>query len=246
MGNVVAAFVRRWLAAPQVEVGEKGSRVLGDVLDVDCELPPSRHGMANGDSGPHSQITLRRAPGQGAMWRRVFQDRAIYGLIIDLCSGHDADTANASKQLSLAQGRLLRILPRLAALNLTAVSAPSQIADGGRMVNGTSTTSSSSGGRRSLLQFAALDMVDKSDVLMALSVVDFFEAFVSITRVSPDSPGKIVAIRALLRDAMADDDDMLKVALLSLPDRTVPEEADDLRRWLREILPGGSSRVAQR
>jgi ATP phosphoribosyltransferase regulatory subunit HisZ len=104
---------------------------------------------------------------------------------------------------------------------------------------------STGGGRRSLLQFAALDMVDKSDVLMALSLIDFFEAFVSVTRVSPHTAGKVEAIRALLREAMAGDD-MLKAALLSLPDRTVEEEADDLRRWLREILPGESVRVAQR
>jgi hypothetical protein len=245
MALVIAAFIRRWLAAPHVEVGEKGSKVLGDILDVDCELPPlpsPPHPMANGVES-NSQLVRRRAPGQGAMWRRVFQDSNIYSIIVALCSGRDPDTANDGKQLSLAQGRLLRIIPHLAALNFNAVSTPPTFSSHAPGITNGASLASESAMRRSLLRFAALDMVDKSDVLMALSLVDFFESFVSIMRVTPYSAAKVETIRGLLRDATAADQG-LRAALLSLPDRTVPEEADDLRRWLREVLPGGSVRVA--
>jgi hypothetical protein len=252
MRDVVADFVRRWLASPGVEVGEKGARVLEDVLKVDCDLlpppspPASGHGgIVNGDAGHATQLTSGRVAGHGALWRRIFQDRSIYNLLIDLCSGHDPDTARDEKQLSLAQGRLLGILPRLAELNFSAVSSVPHFAQATPLTNGTGRNGSGAGGRRSLLQFAALDMVDMDDDLMARTVVDFFEAFVSITRVSPDSRGKVEAIRLLIREATAEDD-MIKAALLSLPDRTVPEEADDLRRWLREIMPSQSTTVAQR
>lgn len=187
-------------------------------------------------------VVLRCVPGQGKLWRRLFHDREIYSVVIGLCSGRDADTAHDAKQLSLAQGRLLRVLPRLAALNFGAVSSlpsfsptgPSPLTNGTTLPRGLDT---------SLLRFAALDMVDTNDELMALSRVDFFEAFVSVLRVTPYSPAKVEAIRALLRDATAGDE-ILRQALVSLPDRTVPEEAEDLRRWLREVLPGESIRVA--
>ena len=223
MADLLAAFLRRWLAAPQVEVGEKGGKVLGDLLDIDCELPPPSQEAQQQEPLPR---VLRKAPGQGKMWRRLFHDRDVYNLIIALCSGKDAETAASAHQLSLAQGRLLRVLPRLAALNFPAV---------------TKSDLSSSG--RGLLPFAALQMVDRRDMLMHLSLVDFFEAFVSITRVTEYSSYKIETIRQLLREA-TEDDNVLKAALESLPDRTVPEEADALRSWLREIMPQQGTRVS--
>ncbi|OAA67939.1 hypothetical protein SPI_00134 [Niveomyces insectorum RCEF 264] len=50
-------------------------------------------------------------------------------------------------------------------------------------------------------------------------------------------------LRALLRAATADDA-LLAAQLRSLPERTVPDEADDLRAWLREVLPASATRVA--
>jgi hypothetical protein len=228
MGELVAAFVRRWLVAPQVEVGQKGGKVLGDLLDVDCELPPPPP-SSSADAG--MQVVLRKVPGQGKLWRRVFGDPAVYGLILGVCSGQDPATADDEKQLSLAQGRLLRVLPHLAALNFRAVASPNPTAVG--LVSRTSS---------SLLQFAALHMIDGDDELMRLSLVDFFEAFVSLMRVTDYSTYKVETIRSLVREAAAADSH-LKDALLTLPDRTVPEEADDLRRWLREIMPGEAVRI---
>lgn len=224
MADLLAAFLRRWLAAPQVEVGEKGGRVLGDLLDIDCELPPPPSQDTQQQQEPLHRV-LRKAPGQGKMWRRLFHDRDVYNLVIALCSGRDAETAASPHQLSLAQGRLLRVLPRLAALNLPAVAASDVSASG-----------------RGLLPFAALQMVDRRDALMHLSLVDFFEALVSVTRVAERSAYQAETLRRLLREATADDD-VLRAALAGLPDRTVPEEADALRSWLAEIMPQQGTRV---
>jgi hypothetical protein len=87
-------------------------------------------------------------------------------------------------------------------------------------------------------------MVDKGDALMHLSLIDFFEALISLLRVTQYSSYKVETMRMLLREATKGDD-VLKAALLSLPDRTVPEEADDLRRWLREITTSDPVRVGR-
>ncbi|KJR88323.1 uncharacterized protein SPSK_07611 [Sporothrix schenckii 1099-18] len=253
MNALLSALVVRWLASPAVEVGECGSRVIGDLLDVDCPLPPVRytatqHEPGRGINGSLSGIAtttiappspLRTRPGQGQLWNRLLHDPAFYrDVLVALCRGTHPETSGNTHQQSIAQGRVLRLVPRLAALNLAAVAA----------------------GSESLLQFVALQMVDTSDVLMHLSMVDFYETLVSVLRVaalarrvssaatgSEDSGNNvdytIEVLRTLLRTATAQDPELLQ-SLQSLPDRTVPEEADELRDWLRQILPASATRVS--
>ncbi|EMR67244.1 hypothetical protein UCREL1_5757 [Eutypa lata UCREL1] len=213
MKNLVAHFVAQWLSAPQVEVGEKGSKVLGDLLDVDCDTrPPGGLPSVNGGL----EIAVRRPPGQGLMWRGEGQQRL------------------SDQQRTLAQGRLLRVLPRLAALNLSAV-ARTEFTDLNQRYVGIDDDSG-------LLRFAALHMIDYDDMLMRLNLVDFFETFLSTQRVTPFSTYKMETLRKLVRDAITSSNgggDALKNALLGLPERTVPEEADDLRRFIRDVV--GSS-----
>jgi len=249
MPALVSNYLRRWLVSPHVEVGQKGGIVLGNLLDIDCELPPPPPPSASSDMS--QAIVLRKSPGQGRLWRRIFLDHDVYRLVLDICSGRNPDTASDDRQLSLAQGRLLRILPRLAALNFHAVSrsefaspVPSHFTNGARAAE---VESQRQRAVDSLLHFAALRMVDRRDRLMHLSLVDFFEAFVSLMRpgLTEYSAYKVETIRSVLREATAQDAD-LKKALLSLPDRIVPEEADELRRWIREVLPGEAIRIGGR
>ncbi|KAH9995336.1 hypothetical protein F4779DRAFT_631672 [Xylariaceae sp. FL0662B] len=224
MNNVITSFLTQWLSAPQVEVGEKGTKVLGDLLDIDCDVHPPDGLSVNG-----VEITTRKPPGQGLMWRRIFHDRDIYSLILSLCSlgpHQRSGGGQTPQQLSLAQGRLLRILPRLAALNFRAVTRSefpelnlryAGFEDGG------------------LLHFAALHMVDKIDMLMCLSLIDFFEALLSIQRITPFSTYKMVTLQRLVRDATVNDN-ILKAAIRSLPERTVPEEAEELGRFINDVL----------
>ncbi|KAF3065884.1 hypothetical protein GL218_09239 [Daldinia childiae] len=217
MNNIITNFLIQWLSAPQVEVGEKGSRVLGDLLDVDCETRPADGLSANG-----MEIAIRKPPGQGLLWRRIFYDRDVYEIILSLCANHPLGT----QQQSLAQGRVLRILPRLTALNFRAVTW-SDFTD----LNQKYAKSNGNGG---LLHFAALS-IDKEDMLVHLNLIDFFEVLLSIQRVTPFSTYKIDTLKSLVRDATAQDN-VLKAAILTLPERTVPEEADELQQFIREIL----------
>ncbi|KAL2876561.1 hypothetical protein SGCOL_008137 [Colletotrichum sp. CLE4] len=225
MPRVVEELLRRWLSSPHVEVGERAGRVLGDLLDVDCELPPP----SNLPSSSATEVVKRRAPGQGRMWRRIFHDKELFGLVLSLAKGIDPSptsegepTTLPERQLSLAQGRILRILPRLAALNIVEVGV-SQFPD---------LTGSSEVG---LLQLAALHMVDKSDTLMHLNLIDFFETLLSVMRVVEHSHRTMGILKDLLRQATRDDN-LLKNALRSLPDRTVPEESESLRNFIRDVV----------
>ncbi|KAH8157528.1 hypothetical protein CIB48_g10716 [Xylaria polymorpha] len=224
MKGLVTSFLTRWLSAPQVEVGERGSRVLGDLLDIDSDTRPPEGLPVSG-----VEAAVRRTPGQGSMWRRVFHDRDVYGLILSLCSNgphQTAEDAFAPQQLTLAQGRLLRILPRLSALNIAAVTKSHFPELHKQYAN--------SDGVGGLLYFATLDMVDKKDALMHFSLIDFFETLLSIQRLTPFSSYKMDTLRTLYREATKQDD-ALKNAILSLPERTVPEEADELRRFIHDI-----------
>ncbi|KAJ4352866.1 hypothetical protein N0V85_009627, partial [Neurospora sp. IMI 360204] len=311
MREVVKAFVKTWLGHAEVSVGEKGGRVMGDLLDVDCEQePPARpqrrmaghHPLDAGMPTWHDMV-LRKEKGSGALWKRIFADEEIYGMVLDLLAGRHEDTDVTSadagdeegrkqkaRQLTLAQGRILRILPRLAALDLemlvrSEVRAPepgyyaTAAATNGTSTNGhgNTRTNGTTGSRpnhhngdilmngveeeeeeqaqmplpapprqgQGLLHFAALRMVDRNDILMHLSLIDFFEAFVGLMRVTPHSEYKVETVKEILREALADDK-LLRENLESLPDRTVDEEKEELRGWLREVLPGEEVDVVMR
>ena len=227
MKEVVTSFVTTWLSAPAVEAGERGTVVLGDLLMVDSpDLPPK--GLEDTPSGAVSVVS--NTPGQGFMWRRIFNDRDIYGLILSLCSNgphHDAKGGLSPQQLSLAQGRLLRLLPRLSAYNLSAISR-TNFPD----LHQQCWNTYPAGG---LLYFATLDMIDKEDILMHLSLVDFFERLLSIQRITPPSSFKMDTLRDLYRRLVTSQDDTLHSVIQSLPDRTIPEEADALRQFIHDV-----------
>lgn len=274
MKPLMTAFVDKWLSSPFVEVGEQGSKILGNLLDTDCELGPqdiipsaalpaasssSSSTTTNGISDARAVATRNaRLPGQGLAWRRILQDRDIYSLILAYSSSNSSSQASDppppldEKQRTLAQGRLFRVLPRLAALNLAAVTR-SDFTDLHRQYSSssddttttTTTTSSSSSsddrgtsteeGGGGLLHYVALHMIDKEDILMHLSLIDFFETLVSIQAVLPYSSYRNDTIRRLVARATADDA-QLRQALQTLPERTVPEEADELSRFLQSVL----------
>lgn len=261
--DLVAAFIRRWLVAPQVEVGQKGGKVLGDLLDIDSAQPPPPPPNRPADAS-HTDLSIRRTPGDGALWNLLFRNQQMYTLLLDLVSGRHPDTLADPHQLSLAQGRLLRLLPRLAAIDFPAVShsdfpapTPTYLLNG--RANGTMDVDVDGDGAahhapsplrpprpgEGLLQYAALRLVQRSDLLMHLSLVDFFEALVALMRVTEASDAKLATLRAVVGEA-AGEDEVLREALLTLPDRTVEEEAADLRVWLREVMPGEEVRMALR
>lgn len=215
MKGVVQEFLRIWLSTPHVEVGEKATRVLGDLLDVDCDrrsIDTRMNGM---------EITYRRQPGQGLLWRRIFQDAEVYGLLFELCSFETAGRGDGQlddRQKSLAQARLLRVLPRLSALDFYTVSH-TNFPDI-ELRYGLQT------GEQGLLWFAATDMVDKEeDMLMHITVIDFFAEFLEMISLTDVSQSTMDYLGRLLRKVTATDQTMYK-SLESIA--TNPESSPEL------------------
>jgi hypothetical protein len=230
--EVVEAVVKCWLACTDVGVGERAGRVLGDLLETDCETAGGNiDGAESRASLNGDQVVKRRVPGHGRLWHQILLDPSNLQLIQQLCSpgSADLDLPRTNHQVSISQGRLLRLLPRLSPLDLVALSYAASpglftLPDGiGNAVP------------QGLLQWAALGMVDKSDILMHLSLVDFFEAFISVMRVSPRSAEVDSLIKSLLTAALQGDAE-LAAALKTLPDRTIEEEAEQLRTYIDGIL----------
>lgn len=226
--DVIEELVRAWLSAADTGVAEKAARVIGDLLETDCEVVggashPQVNGLANEIVFPPSAqqqlVRRRRMPGHGRLWGLLFGDRQVFSLIQTLCSPHADRTTN---EITLAQGRLLRLLPRLATLNLaplTTTKFPDLFADEG-----------------GVLQWAALHMVDVTDILMHLNLVDFFETLISVMRVAETRSGETDAqVAALVRSAIREDAE-LEMALRGLANRTVEEEAEGLRAYIDELL----------
>lgn len=215
--------MRRWLEAADVGVGERASRVLGDLFQVDCEVVDSQ--PVNGTAGTTgSELVRRQVPGHGRLWKMILDTDEFLSLIVSLCSVSEDRT---ERQVSLSQGRLLRLLPRLATLNIRAITQ----SNFPRLL-----PVSGPGATNGLLQWAAFTMVDKSDILMHLSLIDFFETLISVLRVSSNAiREKDDLLRSLIQDATRNDAE-LKAAITTLPDRTVEEEAEPLRQYITKLL----------
>lgn len=224
--ELVEALVRTWLETADVGVGERCSKVLGDILETDCDVvdeDPSQH--VNGVNGTSALVKRRRTPGHGRIWQ-LFLTVPIITLLPTFCTPSSSRTLH---QTTLSQGRLLRILPRLTTLNIHALT------------NHPSTTLFPLPERTAaevgtgLLQWAALGMVDAEDVLMRLTLVDFFEALVSVVCAVQRDAERDGAVRKLVKTAMRQDGE-LEGALRGLPDRTIEDEAEALRGYISFIL----------
>lgn len=221
MKGVVEEFIRTWLSTPHVEVGEKATKALGDLLDVDCD----RRSITTKMNG--LEITKNRSPGQGLLWRRILQDVEIYGLIFELCSFETAGTEVGQldeRQKSLAQARLLRVLPRLSALDFHAVSHTNfpDIERRYELLDG----------EQGLLWFAATDMVNKAeDMLMHITVIDFFAEFLETMSMTEISQSTMDYLGRLLRKVTATDQTMYKsLEAIAVNPESPPELADLLIR----------------
>jgi hypothetical protein len=202
MKSLVSAFIRTWLSSPSVEVGEKATQALGDLLEIDCDRA-SAAGLNSHMNG--LEITPRKPPGQGLFWRRVFHDRDIYGMLFGLCIHSTTGTGHNQldeRQKSLAQGRLLRILPRLAALDFSTISHASfpEIASSYNL----------SHSDLGILYFAAVQMVDKTDMLMHITLIDFVSELLDCLSMTEVSRTTIQYLASLMKRVTEGDMAMYK------------------------------------
>ena len=160
MRDVVAELVVAYLSH-EIDVSSAIGRLIERFLTIDRK---------EGD-GPGANVSMigvdddtgARARGQGLMWRRLFDDRDIYSKFFSLTSH---GPSSEKRQRSLAQARLLALLPPLAALDFAAVMLP-HFPD----------VESAFGlerGKEGLLQYAARHMIDyEEDDLLHMALIDF-------------------------------------------------------------------------
>ncbi|BDD62119.1 hypothetical protein MPDQ_000687 [Monascus purpureus] len=111
--------------------------------------------------------------GQGLVWRRLFTDKNVYGIFFSLCSLSE-DGPLSKRQKSIAQGRLMDFIVEAGRRRWDMISHSqiAEIEDKYRC--------------NSLLHFAACRMVDTNDVLMHMTLLNFFREILEI-----DAPGLV-------------------------------------------------------
>ncbi|RDA92182.1 hypothetical protein CP533_5624 [Ophiocordyceps camponoti-saundersi (nom. inval.)] len=205
--DIVAEIVHRWLESPHVSVGERAARVLLEVLRTDCG---SSVEIVNGTSNEP------RPPGHHRIWPLIFENDTNLTLIRNLCT-LDHDPSRSTHDITISQGRLLRLLPPLAALDIRLLTKPNFLP----------------GTNQCLLQWAALSMIDKMDMLMHLTLIDFYVSLVTSMAQSPHA--RDATLKELVQSAAREDSD-IKTALGTLGDRVDDDDAPDLRRYVTYLL----------
>ncbi len=162
--GVVLALVRLWLCTTETGVAQNALEVLWSLLEVDYKSQYAEPGIEV-ENGGNSNIA--HGDGQGLVWRRLFGDRDIYEQLFSVCSLRTAGQPDqpSKRHKTVAQARLMDLIPRVARLDWDTVSAS-------RFPDVESKYGVKEGG---LLKFAAFHMVDVADdILMHVTLIDFF------------------------------------------------------------------------
>lgn len=114
--------------------------------------------------------------GVGLLWRRVCEDEGVYETFFRLCSWKGEELPEGKKAKTEAQGRLLQVVARMAALDFSAVSTSSFPAIDKKYA----ASEEACGG---LLEFAARWAVDADgDVMMHMVLLDFYTLLLQSTK----------------------------------------------------------------
>ncbi|KAJ5602743.1 hypothetical protein N7537_005699 [Penicillium hordei] len=165
--DLVASLVELWLSTSSGEVAQAALDTLWALLEVD---------VANHlENGEYEHTGDESHTGQGLLWRRVFTDKDVYGLLFGLCSlQSDAPGSLSKRERTLAQGRLMTLLVKAGNLRWDIIST-TQVPE----IEAKYQSSS-------LLHFATCHMVQVSDVLMHMTLLNFFRELLEI-----DGPGLV-------------------------------------------------------
>ena len=205
MAALVQQLVQTWLSAPSVEVGQKATDVLTELLEIDS--PNRKPGMLNAEMNGGKLELRAESKGQGLLWRRIFGEKEIYGSIFQLCG---EDSQLDEKQKSLAQARLLRLLPRIAVLDLDALSTPASVQNA----------------QNGLLWWASTKMVDRSDVLMHITLLDYVVDLLGAfsLQLNQLTSSQVEALGGLVNEVMEGDGTITKsLEALAMNEETSPE-----------------------
>lgn len=151
--DLVASLVELWLSTYSTEVSQAAFDALWALLEVDLASPLEK--------GEYDHTGDEGHGGQGLMWRRLFTDKDVYGLLYRLCSLDDAEGASVKRERTVAQARLMEFLVKAGRRRWDIISS-SQVPD-----------VESKYQSKSLLHFAACQMVDVTDVLLHMTLINF-------------------------------------------------------------------------
>ncbi|KAI9793656.1 MAG: hypothetical protein M1816_007551 [Peltula sp. TS41687] len=169
MKDVVSELISAYLLR-DTEVSAAISILLGRFMETDYSGGyEAEVDVPMGGTGDEQQTPRPR--GQGLMWRRLFEDRDIYTEFFALTSlKHGGEISKSD--ITIAQARLLALLPRLAKLDFDTVKRshfPEVESQYGLKA-----------GEEGLLGYAALHMVGtKHDVLMHMTLLEFYTTLLS-------------------------------------------------------------------
>jgi hypothetical protein len=159
--DLVASLVELWLSTASTEVAQAALDTLWALLEIDV--------ATRSESGEYEHTSDGSHAGQGLMWRRVFTDKDVYGLLFGLCSLQvDAPGGLSKRERTISQGRLMALLIKAGKLRWDIIST-AQVPD----IEAKYQSSS-------LLHFATTQMVQLSDVLMHMTLLSFFRDLLEI------------------------------------------------------------------
>lgn len=165
--KLVASLVELWLSVASTEVAQAALDTLWALLEVDAAYSLENEEHEHGIDGSHA--------GQGLMWRRLFTDKDVYGLLFGLCSLQQPAVNDLSKrERTIAQGRLMTLLVKAGKLRWDIIST-------GHIEEIEMKYQSSS-----IIHFATTQMVQTSDTLMHMTLINFFRDLLEI-----DGPGLV-------------------------------------------------------
>ena len=163
------ALVSLWLGTPDIDVANEALSVLEAMLNVRFSATAQRPGAGLED--PYRPSSASAALGDSLMWRRLVNDKDVYGLFYSYCGWRRSDpipSTSEKRAKTEAQSRLLNFLLLYSDHPLVQVSQIIEIERDYGVEPG--------GG---LLEFGACHMVDKDDVLMEANLIRWCQDFVS-------------------------------------------------------------------
>ncbi|KAH6889181.1 hypothetical protein B0T10DRAFT_48178 [Thelonectria olida] len=220
------------LNSEDVSVSQTAMRVLRTLLEANHEsVRPNgvHHHAANGNDGPAD------LPFDNVLWRQLFSDEQGLLTILDSCHATSANTAEDMKRITTAQGRLLEFLPQLIHVNPDAIST-ARFPERYRLTQETSLP-----GGYGVLQWAALEMIDRTDELMYRQLLDFWRALILRVYIESETSCIRTILSAMMHSAVWHDEGLIEV-FRQIPDQAIhlyqagEVEADAMRQGLSAFI----------
>jgi hypothetical protein len=205
--DVLSSLLTRWTQADAVEVAQRGEEALVNLLEA------SKPGLVDATRrlSIHDADTVNGTAGQPLtdVWEFLLEGDG--GDIIRRACVPEA----GSRQASLAQNRLLGLLPHVARLDLEALVA------------------SRHSGPENLLQFA-IDIVDRGDIAMYLVLVQFYKDLFREVYAAPQPTAK--DLLAAFIAGRRDDTTAVRAVTELSREAVVDEELAEFGTWVASVV----------